>query len=125
MKFLRTPDHRFDGLPDFAFGPNYLDVDDTEGGRRRMNYLDERPEQAPPVLLTHGEPAWCFLYRHMIPLFKDAGHRVLAPDLIGFGRSDKPTERFDYTYQRHCLLLGAWFGSPTAPTATMSHMRRR
>ncbi|WP_170387604.1 haloalkane dehalogenase [Ruegeria atlantica] len=108
MKFLRTADHRFDGLPDFNFGPNYLDVDDSEGGLLRLHYLDEGPAQAPPVLLMHGEPTWCFLYRHMIPLFKDAGHRVLAPDLIGFGRSDKPTERSDYTYQRHVDWMSEW-----------------
>ncbi|KIC46396.1 haloalkane dehalogenase [Ruegeria sp. ANG-S4] len=108
MKFLRTPDHRFEGLPDFAFSPNYLDVDDTEGGRLRIHYLDEGPADAPPVLLMHGEPTWCFLYRHMIPIFKEAGHRVLVPDLIGFGRSDKPTERSDYTYQRHVDWMSEW-----------------
>lgn len=108
MKFLRTPDHRFDGLPDFAFGPNYLDVEDTEGGRLRMHYWDEGPAQAQTVLLMHGEPTWCFLYRRMILLFKDAGHRVLAPDLIGFGRSDKPSERSDFTYQRHVDWMSEW-----------------
>lgn len=108
MDFLRTPDERFNGLPDFAFEPSYLDVDDTEGGRLRMHYLDEGPADASPVLLMHGEPTWCFLYRHMIPFFKDARHRVVAPDLIGFGRSDKPTQRSDYTYQRHVDWAAEW-----------------
>lgn len=101
MNFLRTPDDRFQNLKDYSFSPNYLDVDDTEGATLRLHYLDEGPTQAAPVLLMHGEPTWSYLYRHMIPQFTAKGHRVIAPDLIGFGRSDKPTERSDYTYQRH------------------------
>jgi haloalkane dehalogenase len=108
LKYLRTPDDRFTNLPGFDFPPNYLDVDDTEGGRLRMHYLDEGPPGAAPVLLLHGEPTWCYLYRHMIPTFAASGHRVLAPDLIGFGRSDKPTERTDYTYQRHVNWVAQW-----------------
>ena len=108
MKFLRTPDERFANLPDFDFNPNYIELDDTEGGRLRMHYLDEGPSDAAPVLVMHGEPAWCYLYRHMIPIFAVAGQRVLAPDLIGFGRSDKPTERSDYTYQRHVDWMTEW-----------------
>lgn len=110
MKALRTPDERFANLPDFPFQPHYLMVDDTEGGQLRMHYLDEGKPDAEVVLLLHGEPSWCFLYRKMIPILVDAGYRVVAPDLIGFGRSDKPTQRSDYTYQRHvdwvrsCLL---------------------
>lgn len=107
MQFLRTPDARFDGLPDYPFEPNYLDVDDTEGGRLRVHYLDEGPGDADPVLVLHGEPSWSYLYRHMIPIFTAAGHRVVAPDLVGFGRSDKPTERDDYTYQRHVDWMSA------------------
>ncbi len=101
MEYLRTPDARFEDLADFDFAPNYVSVDDTEGGELRLHYLDEGPADAAPVLLLHGEPSWCYLYRHMIPILVAAGHRVIAPDLIGFGRSDKPTERADYTYQRH------------------------
>ena len=74
----------------------------------RLHYLDEGPAEAAPVLLMHGEPTWCYLYRHMIPLFTARGHRVLAPDLIGFGRSDKPTQRHDYTYQRHVDWMTDW-----------------
>jgi len=76
-------------------------VDDFEGGQLRVHYLDEGPKDAAPILLMHGEPSWCFLYRKMIPLLTAAGHRVIVPDLIGFGRSDKPSNRLDYTYQRH------------------------
>jgi haloalkane dehalogenase len=101
MDALRTPDDRFAGLPGYDFEPHYLMVDDTEGGELRMHYLDEGPADADPVLLLHGEPSWCYLYRKMIPLLVAAGHRVIAPDLIGFGRSDKPASRNDYTYQRH------------------------
>lgn len=108
MKYLRTPDDRFADLPDFDFAPNYLEVGDTEGGNLRLHYLDEGPSGAAPVLLMHGEPTWSYLYRHMIPIFATAGHRVIAPDLIGFGRSDKPTERADYTYQRHVDWMTQW-----------------
>lgn len=101
MKSLRTPDACFAQLPDYEFTPHYVMVDDTEGGELRVHYLDEGPKTAPPVLLMHGEPSWSFLYRHMVPVLVAAGHRVIAPDLVGFGRSDKPTEREDYTYQRH------------------------
>jgi haloalkane dehalogenase len=101
MKVLRTPDERFGHLPGFDFKPHYLDVADGEGGRLRVHYLDEGPPAAPPVLLMHGEPSWCYLYRNMIPVFVGAGLRIVAPDLVGFGRSDKPAEQGDYTYQRH------------------------
>ena len=101
MQFLRTDDSQFEGLPDYSFAPHYLQVDDTEGGRLRVHYVDEGPRDAAPVLLMHGEPSWSYLYRHMIPPLLAAGHRVVAPDLIGFGRSDKPTAQADYTYQRH------------------------
>lgn len=101
MKTLRTPDDRFDELPDFGFAPHYVEIDDGNGGRLRVHYLDEGPADAAPVLLLHGEPSWCFLYRHMIPVLVAAGHRVVAPDLVGFGRSDKPTEAADYTFARH------------------------
>lgn len=96
MEILRTPDERFADLPDYPFAPHYLEVADV-----RIHYVDEGPADAPPVLLMHGEPSWSFLYRRMIPILTAAGHRVIAPDLVGFGRSDKPAAREDYTYQRH------------------------
>jgi haloalkane dehalogenase len=101
MKVLRTPDDRFRDLPDFPFQPHYVEAGDGEGGTLRVHYLDEGPPDAPPVLLIHGEPSWCFLYRRMIPIIAGAGFRAVAPDLAGFGRSDKPARREDYTYQRH------------------------
>lgn len=103
MDILRTPDERFDNLPGYAFAPHYVEVDGL-----RMHYVDEGPRDGAPVLLLHGEPSWSYLYRKMIPLFVAAGHRVLAPDLIGFGRSDKPTARTDYTYERHVHWIKAW-----------------
>lgn len=109
MKALRTPDDRFVDLPDYDFTPNYLQVDDTEGGQLRVHYLDEGPRDGPVVLLMHGEPSWCFLYRKMIPVLVQAGLRCIAPDLIGFGRSDKPTERSDYTYARHVAWMQSAF----------------
>jgi haloalkane dehalogenase len=100
MQVLRTPDQRFQNLPDYPFHPNYLDVPSGDGAHLRVHYLDEGPTAGPPVLLLHGEPSWSFLYRKMIPPLVKAGNRVVVPDLVGFGRSDKPAERSDYTYQR-------------------------
>src|ERR1043166_9539913 len=96
MDVLRTPEERFTDLPGWTFAPHYVEVDGL-----RVHYVDEGPRDAPPVLMLHGEPSWAFLYRKMIPIVAAAGHRVIAPDLVGFGRSDKPTHRNDYTYQRH------------------------
>jgi haloalkane dehalogenase len=96
MNVLRTPDDRFADLPGYRFAPHYVTVDGL-----RLHYLDEGPPDAAPVLLLHGEPSWSFLYRKMIPPLVAAGHRCIAPDLAGFGRSDKPAAREDYTYQRH------------------------
>ena len=101
MKALRTPDERFKDLPDYDFKPQYAEVPDGEGGMLRVHYLDEGPREAAPVLMMHGEPSWSYLYRKMIPPIVDAGYRAVAPDLVGFGRSDKPAKREDYTYQRH------------------------
>jgi haloalkane dehalogenase len=101
MEALRTPDERFASLPGYAFAPHYVDVDDCEGGALRVHYVDEGPPEAEPVLLLHGEPSWSFLYRRMVPIIAGAGLRVVVPDLVGFGRSDKPSKRTDYTYQRH------------------------
>ncbi|MHB8464558.1 MAG: haloalkane dehalogenase [Acidimicrobiales bacterium] len=97
MKVLRTPDERFSSLAGFPFEPHYVDIADG----LRVHYVDEGPADAAPVLLMHGEPSWSFLYRKMIPVLVAAGHRCVAPDLVGFGRSDKPSGQDDYTYQRH------------------------
>jgi haloalkane dehalogenase len=105
METLRTPDDRFEGLPDFAFEPHYATIPDGEGGQLRVHHLDEGPSDGDVVLCLHGEPSWSFLYRRMIPVLTGAGHRVVAPDLVGFGRSDKPTKRTDYTYARHVEWL--------------------
>ena len=109
MKVLRTPDERFEHLPGYDFAPHYLNVPDGEGGELRLHYLDEGPEGADPVLLMHGEPSWSYLYRKMIPPLVRAGHRVIALDLIGFGRSDKPSERSDYSYARHVAWVESAF----------------
>ena len=102
MHALRTPDDRFADLPGFPFAPHYVEVDAGDGeGTLRVHHLDEGPTDGPVVLLMHGEPSWSYLYRTMIPVLVDAGLRCVAPDLVGFGRSDKPTERSDYTYARH------------------------
>ncbi|MCF8111145.1 MAG: haloalkane dehalogenase [Desulfobacteraceae bacterium] len=101
MKTLRTPDQRFSNLPGFPFDPNYVHIDDGEGGSLRVHYVDEGPESAEPVLLMHGEPTWSYLYRKMIPIITRQGYRAIAPDLVGFGRSDKPADRADYTYRRY------------------------
>lgn len=102
MDLLRTPDECFRDLPQWPYEPRYVDA-----GGVRMHYVDEGPPGAAPVLLLHGEPSWSFLYRKMIPVLVAAGHRVVAPDLVGFGRSDKPSRREDYTYQRHVDWLTA------------------
>jgi haloalkane dehalogenase len=101
MEALRTPDERFAGLVDYDFAPHYAEIDDLDGGSLRMHYLDEGPADAAPALVMHGEPTWSYLYRNMIGPLVAAGHRVIAPDLVGFGRSDKPTKMSDYTYARH------------------------
>ncbi|MEO8456811.1 MAG: haloalkane dehalogenase [Chloroflexota bacterium] len=101
MKALRTPDERFKNLPGYNFEPHYVEVPDGDGGTLRVHYIDEGLRDTPPILLMHGEPSWAYLYRKMIPILVAAGHRAIAPDLIGFGRSDKPDNRENYTYQRH------------------------
>ncbi|MBD2841885.1 haloalkane dehalogenase [Erythrobacter rubeus] len=100
-RVLRTPEDRFEALPDYPFAPNYIDIDDPDLGPIRQHYLDEGPQDGPLVLLMHGEPSWSYLYRSMIPPLVEAGFRVIAPDLIGFGKSDKPARKSDYSYARH------------------------
>ncbi len=108
MKVLRTPDERFAGLADYPFAPHYLEVDSGEGEKLRLHYVDEGPRDAAPVLLMHGEPSWSYLYRRMIAGLVARGHRVVAPDLAGFGKSDKPAARGDYTYERHVSWMSQW-----------------
>lgn len=108
MKYLRTPDERFIDLADYPWAPNYLQIDDGEGGELRLHYLDEGPSDGPVLLLMHGQPTWSYLYRFMIPSLVKSGFRVIAPDLIGFGRSDKPTRREDYTYANHVEWMSDW-----------------
>jgi len=108
VDFLRTPDSRFANLQDYPFEPHYLDVTAPGVPPLRMHYIDEGPRDGVPIVLLHGEPTWSYLYRKMIGPLVAAGHRVLAPDLIGFGRSDKPTRLQDYTYQRHVDWTTSW-----------------
>lgn len=108
MEVLRTPDERFENLPDYPFKPNYLEVPDGEGGVLRLHYVDEGPADGEPILLIHGEPTWSYLYRKMIPVLTAAGHRCLVPDLIGFGRSDKPVSMEVHTYKFHVDAITEW-----------------
>lgn len=106
MEILQTPEERFAGLPDYPFKPNYIQLDDV-----RMHYVDEIPSgnrRPGVVLLLHGEPSWSYLYRKMIPVYVQAGYRTVAPDLIGFGKSDKPAGQNDYSYQSHMDWLTAF-----------------
>lgn len=103
MELLRTPDERFENLVDFPYSPNYIEIDGI-----RIHYIDEGPKEAEVVLLMHGEPSWSFLYRHMIPILVKAGFRIVAPDLVGFGRSDKPTKQEDHTYLKHVDWITKW-----------------
>jgi haloalkane dehalogenase len=106
MDILRTPDDRFANLAGFDFKPHYAEIDQL-----RIHYLDEGPRGGAPVLLMHGEPSWSYLYRKMIPILTRAGYRVIAPDLVGFGRSDKPAHREDHTYQRHVGWIAGLIGN--------------
>lgn len=108
MQVLRTPDARFEGLADWPYAPRYLNVTDADGAAMRLHYVDEGPRDGAVVLLMHGEPSWAYLYRHIIAGLVARGHRVIAPDLIGFGRSDKPAAQADYTYERHVAWMSQW-----------------
>lgn len=108
MQILRTPDDRFAQLVGWPFAPRYAQITDRDGTALRMHYIDEGPDDGPVVLLMHGEPTWSYLYRNIIPGLVARGCRVLAPDLIGFGRSDKPAARSDYTYERHVAWMSDW-----------------
>lgn len=126
MHVLRTPSNRFIDLPDYPFAPHYVEVvnletvtEDSRGDRLLIHYVDEGPPDADPVLMLHGEPSWSFLYRHMIPVITAAGHRAVAPDLVGFGKSDKPAEQSDYTYQHHMDWMTAWLEAVDLQNVTL------
>jgi len=97
---LRTPDARFENLKDYPFKPNYMYIDGL-----RIHYLDEGPKDADPIILFHGEPTWSYLYRKMIPVLTEAGHRVIVPDMVGFGKSDKFISKHDYSYEHHIDVM--------------------
>ena len=101
MDVLRTPDDRFASLPGFDRPPSYADLPDGDGGTLRMAYVDAGPADGPVALLLHGEPSWSFLYRHVVDVLVARGVRAVVPDLVGFGRSDKPTALSDHTFARH------------------------
>jgi haloalkane dehalogenase len=103
MKLLKTPEERFENLTDFPFEPHFINVDGIN-----IHYIDEGTNQEEIVLLMHGEPSWSYLYRYMIPILVNAGYRTLAPDLVGFGRSDKPTKQTDHTYRKHVEWITKW-----------------
>ena len=107
MQVLRTADEHFAHLPEFPYVPRYCEISDQDGGALRVAWVEDGPAEADPVLMLHGEPSWSFLYRRMIPILAAAGHRVICPDLVGFGRSDKPTRIEDHTYARHVEWMRA------------------
>jgi len=108
VRVLKTPDERFAGLADWPYAPRFATVVDADGTAMQLHYVDEGPREGPVVLLMHGEPSWAYLYRKIIAGLAAAGCRAIAPDLIGFGRSDKPADRNDYTYERHVAWMSQW-----------------
>jgi haloalkane dehalogenase len=108
VNVLTTPEQRFGSLPDYPFEPHYVHIDGAEGSQARMHYVDEGPRQSEPVLLLHGEASWSFLYRTTIARVSRAGLRAIAPDMLGFGRSDKPSHVNDYSYGGHVAWLRAF-----------------
>jgi haloalkane dehalogenase len=119
MQVLRTPETCFADLADYSFDPHYLTIRDPDGTELRMHYVDEGPRDGTPILLLHGEPSWSYLYRAIIPDLAARGFRAVAPDLVGFGKSDKPAAREDYTYERHVAWLTNWFQSIALPPVTL------
>lgn len=111
MDVLRTPESRFEDLKDYAFAAHYQDVHAQDATLLRMHYVDEGPRDGDPILCLHGQPSWSYLYRKMIPILVDAGYRVIAPDLIGFGKSDKPGSVDDYTYGVHVDWLNQFLSA--------------
>jgi haloalkane dehalogenase len=108
MEILRTPDARFENLPEYAFAPHYTEIHTEDGTALRIHHLDEGPRDGPIALCLHGQPAWSYLYRNVIPHLTAAGVRVLTPDLPGYGKSDKPAALADYSYERQVDWMSAW-----------------
>ena len=119
MDVKRTPDARFERLDGYAFAPHYAEVKAEDGTALRVHYVDEGPHAAAPVVLMHGNPSWSYLYRKIIPRLVAHGHRVLAPDLVGLGRSDKPAAKSDYTLARHVEWISQWLVAVGARNATL------
>jgi haloalkane dehalogenase len=108
MEVLRTPDERFAGLPGYDFEPHYTEIAAADGTPLRVHHIEAGPADAAPVLMLHGNPSWCYLHRDMVRGLAARGHRAIAPDLVGFGRSDKPAARADYTLDAHVDWLSQW-----------------
>ena len=119
MDVKRTPDARFERLDGYAFAPHYAEVKAEDGTSLRVHFVDEGPRAAAPVVLMHGNPSWSYLYRKIIPRLAAHGHRVLAPDLVGLGRSDKPAAKSDYTLARHVEWISQWLVAVGARNATL------
>lgn len=119
MAVVRTPDSRFEALQGWDFETRYTQVDGGPLGPLRIAHAEAGPSDGPVVLLMHGEPSWSYLYRKMIPVLVAAGYRCLAPDLIGFGRSDKPTEQSDYSYAAHVDWMLQWFRAQNLSDVTL------
>jgi haloalkane dehalogenase len=119
MEVLRTPDDRFAGLSDFPYPPNYAEITEADGTPLRIHSVDAGRTDAPTVLLMHGEPSWSYLYRHIILALLARGYRVIAPDLVGFGRSDKPAAQADYSYERHVKWMSDWLAAQRTGEITL------
>ena len=119
MDVKRTPDERFRDLDGFPFAPHYAEVKADDGTKLRVHYVDEGPRAAAPVVLMHGNPSWSYLYRKIIPRLVAHGHRVLAPDLVGLGRSDKPAAKGDYSLARHVDWMSQWLVAVGVEDATL------
>ncbi len=108
MKILRTPDKYFINIKDYPFNPIYTDIFTDDGTKIRIHHIDEGPSDGPILLAMHGQPVWSYLYSKMIPILNNAGIRVIAPDLVGYGKSDKPSSRDDYSYQNQVDWMNQW-----------------
>jgi haloalkane dehalogenase len=119
VEVKRTPDARFEGLAGYPFAPHYAEVKAEDGTALRVHYLDEGPRGAAPVVLLHGNPSWSYLYRKIVPWLAARGHRVIAPDLVGLGRSDKPAAKSDYSLARHVDWMSQWLVELGVENATL------
>ena len=111
MKILRTPDSAFENIKNYPFEPHYTTIKTHDGSDLRIHHIDEGPREGPILLAMHGQPVWSYLYSRMIPYLTDAGIRVIAPDLPGYGKSDKPASREDYSYQRQVDWMTDWLNA--------------